>query len=304
MLNIPRVSSVLAAVALESFFFGIYLIVTTTAVFLLLKRRGESEMGGSRPTHRRLAVLFGICALFLIVAVHWVTTIYRFFFAFVYFAADGGNPMVFYSDWAQPTEVLQTGLLMAALATMDALIVHRLWIIWEYNKTVMILPLSTLLGLLISGVGVTYEFAKYIPNDDTWAIVADHWIITDCVFTLFTNVYCTGFMAYRIWKTDRIIAPLGGPSIMSVLRIVVESAALVAIWGIFFIAAYSAQSNLRFLVDITPSVVGALNMLVYMRTGLGWNRAHNHPAPKHAPISFKRSLKADESVDSDLESVV
>ncbi|KAJ7486910.1 hypothetical protein FB451DRAFT_1535184 [Mycena latifolia] len=229
MLNIPRVSSVLAAVALESFFFGIYLIVTTTAVFLLLKRRGESEMGGSHPARRPLAVLFGICALFLLVAGYAVVRLSRvalgdhhlpFFFAFVYFAAGGGNPMVFYSDWAQPTEVLQTGLLMAALATMDALIVHRLWIIWEYNKTVVILPLSTLLGLLISGVGVTYEFTKYIPNDDAWAVVANHWIIPDCVFTLFTNVYCTGFMAYRIWKTDRIIAPLGGPSIMARLLFV------------------------------------------------------------------------------------
>lgn len=147
MLNIPRISSVLATVALESFFFGIYLIVTATALVLLLKRRTESA--STRPGHRRLAVLLGISALFLVVAgvcppiiqptsmltflrmQHWVTTVYRFFFAFVYFAADGGSPMVFYSDWAQPTEVLQTGFLMAALTIMDGLIVripcpHRL----------------------------------------------------------------------------------------------------------------------------------------------------------------------------------
>jgi phosphoglycerol transferase MdoB-like AlkP superfamily enzyme len=66
MLNIPRVSSVLATVTLESFFFGIYLIFTATALILLLKRRAESV--STRPGNRRLAVLLGISAPFLVVA--------------------------------------------------------------------------------------------------------------------------------------------------------------------------------------------------------------------------------------------
>ncbi|KAJ7150066.1 hypothetical protein C8R43DRAFT_951620 [Mycena crocata] len=302
MLNIPRVSSVLATVALESVFFGIYLIVSATALYLIVKRRAESGSG-----HRRYAVLVGICSLFLVVAGHWMTTIYRFFFAFVSFAAGGADPMLFYSDWAQPTEVLQTAFLMASLAIMDALIVHRLWIIWGYSKKVVIFPLCSLLGLLISGVGVTYEFAQYAAQDAVWAIVADHWIIANCVFTLLTNFYCTGFMAYRIWRTDRIIRPLGGPTIMSILRIMVESTALSAAWCIFFIVAYGAQSNLRFLVDISPSVVGALNMLVYMRTGMGWNTAKQDVPVQPIPITFRHQPareKMGESMDSDLESVV
>ncbi|KAJ7312707.1 hypothetical protein DFH08DRAFT_896499 [Mycena albidolilacea] len=307
MLNIPRVSSVLATVTLESFFFGIYLIVTATALILLLKRRAESV--STRPGHRRLAVLLGISALFLVVAGHWVNTVYRFFFAFVYFAADGINPMGFYSDWAQPTEVLQTGFLMASLTIMDALIVHRLWIIWGYKKRVVVFPLCTLFGLLVSGVGVTYEFSRYAPGDEVWPVVADHWIIADCAFTILTNLYCTGFMAYRLWRTDRIIRPLGGPTIMSVLRIIIESTALSAGWCIFFIAAYSAQSNLRFLVDITPSVVGALNMLVYMRTGMGWNRAQeSDPAKQVILTSFihsqRKKLRSSIAAESELDSVV
>ncbi|KAJ6605222.1 hypothetical protein DFH09DRAFT_1067501 [Mycena vulgaris] len=172
MLNVPCISSVLATIALESFFFEIYLIVTATALGLLLERRAEPA--STRPGHRRLVVLLGISALFLVVAGHWVTTVYRFFFAFVYFATDGGNPMEFCSDWAQPTEVLQTGFLMASLTIMDALIVHRLWLIWGYNKRVVVFPLCTLFGLLVSGVGVTHEFSRYTPGDEAWPVVADH----------------------------------------------------------------------------------------------------------------------------------
>ncbi|KAJ7029702.1 hypothetical protein C8F04DRAFT_744153 [Mycena alexandri] len=286
MLNIPRISSVLATVALESFFFGVYLVVCATAVFLLLKRRAESKSA-----NRQIVVLFGTTALFLVVTGHWMTTIYRFFFAFVTFPVEGQDPMVFYADWAQPTEVLQTAFLMAALTIPDTLMVHRLWIIWGYNKKVVIFPLCTLVGLIISSVGVTYEFSQYSAGNIDWALVADHWIIVDCVFTLCTNIYCTAFMAYRIWRTDKLIRPLGGPTIMYVLRVMVESAALAAAWGIFFIIAYGAQSNLRFLVDITPSVVGALTMLVYMRTGMGWNRAPDGPAVRPIPVSFRHSTE-------------
>ncbi|KAJ6591450.1 hypothetical protein DFH09DRAFT_1306201 [Mycena vulgaris] len=61
---------------------------------------------------------------------------------------------------------------------------------------------------------------------------------------------------------------MNSQGLQSVLRIIVESTALSAGWCVLFIAAYSTQSNLRFLVDITPNVVGALSMLVYMRTGM------------------------------------
>jgi hypothetical protein len=48
----------------------------------------------------------------------------------------------------------------------------------------------------------------------------------------------------------------------------------------------------RFLVDITPSIVGALNMLVYMRTGMGWNRAQeSDPAKQVILTSFIRNQR-------------
>jgi hypothetical protein len=45
--------------------------------------------------------------------------------------------------------------------------------------------------------------------------------------------------------------------------------------------------NLRFLVDVMPSVVDAPNMLVYMRTGMGWNPAQESTSPKEGiPTPF------------------
>jgi hypothetical protein len=64
---------------------------------------------------------------------------------------------------------------------------------------------------------------------------------------------------------------------------------LYSIWAIFFISAYAARSNLRFLIDVTPAIVGNANMLIYVRVGLGW--AHSPSSTGTAtdlkPIRFE-----------------
>ncbi|KAJ7745048.1 hypothetical protein B0H16DRAFT_1462887 [Mycena metata] len=49
--------------------------------------------------------------------------------------------------------------------------------------------------------------------------------------------------------------------------IIAESLFTVFVWAFFFIAAYAARSNLRFLIDVTPGVVGTANILIYVRVG-------------------------------------
>lgn len=43
---------------------------------------------------------------------------------------------------------------------------------------------------LVSGVGVAYEFSRYTPVDEVWPVVADHWIIADCAFTILCVFMC------------------------------------------------------------------------------------------------------------------
>jgi hypothetical protein len=47
----------------------------------------------------------------------------------------------------------------------------------------------------------------------------------------------------------------------------------------FFVITYVIRSNLRFLIDVTPAIVGSANMLIYVRVGLGWAHA---PEPASA----------------------
>lgn len=186
--NIPLVSANLATAIIESFLYGIFFILATTSLYLLVSRRQKpiSRMGrGDRSIFLTPMFLASICLFILITAVsvsaailiehlrnidvrdsqHWAFTATRLFQAFVNY--NGGTmPLAFYADLSQITEVVKTGFLMACLIICDAMIVsglalylvifpqqwsfkiYRLWIIWNHRTLVIIFPICTLLGLV------------------------------------------------------------------------------------------------------------------------------------------------------------
>ncbi|KAF8188449.1 hypothetical protein K438DRAFT_1594085 [Mycena galopus ATCC 62051] len=270
MLSVPRTSSALATVVIETFFYGIYLVLFITSIYLLF----TAQSRGLRPPRSiwLSPVLCGGGLLFLAVTWHWALTIDRLFLAFV--TVDGGaDPLGFYGDFSQATQIAQSTCLLISLGIADALVVHRLWTVWSHvNRYVMIFPMLTLLGLVASTIGVAYDFSQFKPGDNVLDL-ANGWIIADCAFTVFTNIYCTAFIGWKLWRVQRILKPTGGRNLNSIVAIIVESAALSTTWGFFFVITYTMRSNLRFLIDVTPAIVSAANMLIYVRVGLGWAHA-------------------------------
>ncbi|KAJ7441087.1 hypothetical protein FB451DRAFT_1106217 [Mycena latifolia] len=282
MLTVPRIPTALATVVIETFFYGIYLVLFSTSLFLLLTVQSRG-LRRERPVWLS-PIVCGGSVLFIAVTGHWILTIDRLFLGFVS-VDNGADPLGFYGDFSQTTQIMQSIFLLASLAIVDGLFVHRLWTVWTHNKSVMIFPSITLVGLVVSTIGITYDFSQFKLGDDVHEL-ASGWIIVDCVCTVFTNVYCTALIAWKLWRVHSVVKPEGGRTLISVLVIIVESAALSASWAVFFISAYAAQSNLRFLIDVTPAIVGTANMLIYVRVGLGW--AHG-PAPSAIAIRFDRA---------------
>ncbi|KAF7353848.1 hypothetical protein MVEN_01070400 [Mycena venus] len=278
MLTVPRIPSALATVVIETFFYGIYIVLFITSVYLLFTVQSRGLRRGS--SIFLSPILCGGSVLFIAVTGHWVLTIDRLFLAFAN-VESGANPLLFYGDFSQVTQIAQSSFLLASLAIVDALFVHRLWTVWRHNPAVMVFPTLTLLGLVVSAVGVMYDFSQFKPGDSVDEL-ANGWIIADCAFTVLTNIYCTSFIAWRLWRVQSILKPVGGRTLLSVLAIIVESAALSAAWAIFFILTYVVRSNLRFLVDVTPAIVGTTNMLIYVRVGMGWAHSPSPTAPSTA----------------------
>ncbi|KAJ7085890.1 hypothetical protein C8R44DRAFT_531994, partial [Mycena epipterygia] len=268
VLDIPLVPVSLATVALESCLYGAYLVLSVLSVALMLSRYSNS-VGLAGPA-MPIFLLLGTVSLFVTITAHWILTVDRSFLAFLQFE-NGTFPLGFYGDISQVTEVVKTGFLMATGVIGDALLIHRLWIVWGRNKYVIIFPMCTLMGLTACGAGATYQFSQYQLGQNVFLSEAGRWITSDTVFTLCTNLYSTTLISWRIWKTSRAVRPYGGQRLKSVLSILIESAALYTSWNLFFFVSYEVQSNLQFIAaDCWPAVAGISYMLIHVR--LGWTQ--------------------------------
>ncbi|KAK7058229.1 hypothetical protein R3P38DRAFT_1196589 [Favolaschia claudopus] len=265
----------LATVALESCFYGGFLVLAMTSMCLLIGRHTK----WLSPT------VLGAIGLFIPVTAHWVITVDRSFQAFIFFE-NGTFPLAFYGDLSQITEVVKTIFMLTTVVIGDAIIIHRLWIIWERRLIIVIFPVLNLLGFMVSGISITYQFTRYKTEQDVFQFDARAWITSEVVFTTCTNIYSTAFISWRLWQVGRVIQPVGGNRIQFVLGTLVESAAICTTWTIFFFSSYLSKSNLQFIaIDCAPAITGIACMLIHVRIGLGW--AHRG---SQAGLSISQSL--------------
>ncbi|KAJ6447632.1 hypothetical protein C8R45DRAFT_1057447 [Mycena sanguinolenta] len=231
-LSVSLVPVNLATVAVESCLY-------VTAICLLLGRN---------------AILDNNCGKITIFILHWVITIDRAFVAFIHFSRSLG-PLGFYADLSELTEVVKTGFLMATGIIADGLIAYSSsWVVWSYNKKILIFPIATLVGLAVSSTGLTYQFTQYRPGKNVFLSSAGRWITSATVFTLCAALYTSEHHA----STLRAIVLLTVPN---------------RIWSGFYLVAYQSQSNFQFtLIDCLPAITGISCMLIHVRVGMGWVR--------------------------------
>ncbi|KAJ7904044.1 hypothetical protein B0H13DRAFT_1449545, partial [Mycena leptocephala] len=76
---------------------------------------------------------------------HWALTAVRLFRA-VIGSADTQAELRYYGDDSQITEVMRSALLETTILIGDAVIVHRLWLVWNRNLSVVVVPAILWLG--------------------------------------------------------------------------------------------------------------------------------------------------------------
>ncbi|KAF8181177.1 hypothetical protein K438DRAFT_1188646 [Mycena galopus ATCC 62051] len=144
MQGITIIPANLATLVLESFLYGLLMLLYISTVYFLTTRR---TLAGKTTKHHLTSLVFlGVTALFLTVTVHWSLVVYQAFFAFIHLSNTVSED-AFYADLAQPSEVAKIFFFFIAILLGDSLVTYRLWIIWGRNMKVVILPIFALVGL-------------------------------------------------------------------------------------------------------------------------------------------------------------
>ncbi|KAJ7768893.1 hypothetical protein B0H16DRAFT_1716093 [Mycena metata] len=224
--------------------------------------------------------------LFVVITVHWIATVYRAFIGFVCtpttFEAE-----LYFNNLATPAAVIQYVFLLLSSVIGDSMIVsvhkldhdacaglkigskiYRLWVVWTHNKLVLVVPILTLTAFTVVS-SVTTSVVSH-----TRSVFDDPLLKYTPILTLVTNVYCTLFIGWKIWTITgitKLSLPSGGAKLRHLLVIIVESAALYALWAALFLVAFEMQSNLQMvLMQAGPELIGVVNALIMTRVGLGW----------------------------------
>ncbi|KAK1233097.1 hypothetical protein PQX77_003737 [Marasmius sp. AFHP31] len=190
----------LANVAIESLLYGIFFILNAVSLLLALQTLPRYQPStGLRPMSslkRVVSVLkkpmfVGSAPLFITVTAHWICTVLRSFEAFISFK-NGTEPTIYYLDVSQPTYIAKSGLMFASVIISDSMMVYRLWVVWNYNYRIAVLPFLNILAFVACGVGTTRLYAV-APSG--MALIhyqeATSWVIADVVLSVFTNTYST-----------------------------------------------------------------------------------------------------------------
>ncbi|PCH34861.1 hypothetical protein WOLCODRAFT_79122 [Wolfiporia cocos MD-104 SS10] len=269
------VSTNLATVCAEGFLYGIFFVLSLSSIYLLVHRQNHtSKRSGAHKAGQRSIyaspMLIGAVAMTVTITGHFICTATRLFEAFVYFD-DGKQAMRYYMEIGAPVYVAKTALFMATLILGDALVTYRVWIVWNYSIMVVAFPICMIIGLIICGVGVTYQFAKFVPGDVIFETVSARWMNSDAAFTLCTNLYGSVMISLRVWRAHQALKHCGGGSLMGAVAIFVESAALYTMWTLLWLIAYHAKTNVQTtFADSWSAIAGIAFMLINVRVGLGW----------------------------------
>ncbi|KAI4520312.1 hypothetical protein K525DRAFT_240424 [Schizophyllum commune Loenen D] len=146
----------------------------------------------------------------------------------------------------------------------DVIVISRVYVIWNGKLGIILLPALSLAVLLASGVAIAYDTAVLDsdPPDTTFA----NWKLVNSWSSIFTNVYCTGMITYRIVRVSRSHAQTGKSPLSAALATLVESAVFYTTIALLTYATAEAEhvSN-AFFIEISAPSAALAAVVIHVR---------------------------------------
>ncbi|KAJ7695328.1 hypothetical protein B0H14DRAFT_3042359 [Mycena olivaceomarginata] len=259
----------LATLAIGSVFYSMYSVLFAISMYLLLRRHTATNPSRKAASVFTSVIFLSAIVLFLVVTGHWTMIVYRAFHAFLSFQ-NGSETELFYLNNIQLTYRAMNILTTTSIVIGDALIIHRLWVVWAKSRLVVVFPICSVIAFIV-GSGISTHCVELSRT-----IFSDPWLTASIIMTLVNNIYCTALISWRIWATTKLSIASDGINLRKFLPILVESAGIYAFWVIFFTVTYQTNSNLgSSVLETAPAIIGIVNALIHTRVGLGWTSEPN-----------------------------
>jgi hypothetical protein len=189
---------------------------------------------------------------------------------------DPRGPAFYFWDFRRWDLIASNSMLCAMTWLGDGLVIYRCFVVWNYNYYIIILPLILLVMEFVSNILLLVWFTHPGMVD---LDVLLKWMGTIYPIIFAQNVITTGLIALRIWKQHRNSSRSGAIdasskiNLISILRIIIESAAIYTLQLLVLLILYPMHHNAQIIVQyaIVPSI-GIVFALIAVRVHLPRSR--------------------------------
>ncbi|EJD04374.1 uncharacterized protein FOMMEDRAFT_155503 [Fomitiporia mediterranea MF3/22] len=239
---------------METVFYGINVAVYFLCIYDLLFVRKYA----SKSTKRLLVGLTTI--LFAVATAHVSVNCRRLIEGYVN-PPDKTSQLKFLIDITQKTNVTKQFLVVLANLFSDVLIIWRIYMVWERNLLICIVPSFLCAGVFICGIAAAVLVSQVTPGQNIFAKQIAAWGKGQFSLSLAMNVSATLLIAARIWwvtRPMRIHDPNRMKPYWRIIVIVIESAAFAVLAQTIELAFYA--SNFPGVFFVADSVVQIVSM--------------------------------------------
>ncbi|OAX35340.1 hypothetical protein K503DRAFT_373645 [Rhizopogon vinicolor AM-OR11-026] len=235
----------LLALFLEALFYGVFLTLYWITLFILLKKSGIQR-----------ELLISVATLLLCLATaHLIIDFIRALEAFV-FQVNTIGADAYYSDLASPLELAKMTLYIIQTILADSVILWRCYV--THNKSIIIAIPGCIMLLTNGAIGCYIVWSLSRIHSGSLAS-ATWWLSSFYTLTMTISNTCTILIAYRIYRTRRLM-PGGLAALLPIFIVIVESGALYAMSVLALLVTLFTRSNGQspMLGGVVP-IVGSLS---------------------------------------------
>ncbi|KAI9434583.1 hypothetical protein H4582DRAFT_758807 [Lactarius indigo] len=214
-----------------------------------------------------LVMLIVASVQFALATGHVITLLVQLIRAFIGAAGTLDGPSIYLLNQSTPEHVAQEFFYITNSLIGDAILIWRLWILWNRNFWLSVPFIVLCIASGVTGYVALANLANLNPTETVFLSRLQNWLYATWAFSIATQVGATLLIGYRFWKPIQWRSMGLGASHLSIFWILVESGALYSTTTIFLLGFSSTNTGAIFAAAL-GQISALAPTLIVVRAGL------------------------------------